>query len=76
MILMGCHLIVNHHSSLTSGKVLVSLGRHPPSPSFEGLRPPKEEQMFRNALYVRLVLLLSVLSAAAVFVGSEPWGPG
>jgi hypothetical protein len=32
--------------------------------------------MFRNALYVRLVLLLSVLSAAAVFVGSEPWGPG
>ena len=31
--------------------------------------------MFRNAVYVRLVLLLLVLSAAAVFLGSEPWGP-
>ena len=32
--------------------------------------------MFRNAVYVRLVLLMLVLSAAAVFLGSEPWGPG
>ena len=30
--------------------------------------------MFRNAMYVRLVLLMLVLSAAAVFLGGEPWG--
>jgi len=31
--------------------------------------------MFRNTLYVRLALLMLLLLAAAVFLGSEPWGP-
>ena len=32
--------------------------------------------MFRNALYVRLAVLLLLLAAASVFLGSEPWVPG
>ena len=32
--------------------------------------------MFRHSLYVRLALLLVLLSAASVFLGSEPWVPG
>ncbi|MDX6465676.1 MAG: hypothetical protein QOI27_716 [Gaiellaceae bacterium] len=31
--------------------------------------------MFRNAAYVKLVLLMLLLVAAAMFVGVEPWGP-
>jgi len=31
--------------------------------------------MFRNTLYVRLALLMLLLLAASVFLGSEPWGP-
>ena len=31
--------------------------------------------MFRNSLYVKLALLLVLLSAASVFLGSEPWVP-
>jgi hypothetical protein len=29
-----------------------------------------------NTLYVRLVLLMLLLAAASVFLGSEPWVPG
>jgi hypothetical protein len=32
--------------------------------------------MFGSAVYVRLALLLLLLSAASVFLGSEPWVPG
>jgi hypothetical protein len=32
--------------------------------------------MVRNALYVRFALLMLLLTAASVFLGSEPWGPG
>ena len=32
--------------------------------------------MFRNALYVRFVLLMLVLVAVSMFLGSDPWGPG
>lgn len=31
--------------------------------------------MSRNTQYLRLVLLLAVLAAAAVVLGNEPWGP-
>ena len=31
--------------------------------------------MFRNALYVRFVLLMLVLVAVSMFLGSDPWGP-
>ena len=31
--------------------------------------------MFRNALYVRFVLLMLVLVALAMLAGSDPWGP-
>ncbi|MDX6472507.1 MAG: hypothetical protein QOK22_1323 [Gaiellaceae bacterium] len=31
--------------------------------------------MFRNAAYVKLVLLMLLLVAVAMFVGVEPWGP-
>jgi hypothetical protein len=31
--------------------------------------------MLRNALYVKFVLLMVVLSAVAIVLGSEPWGP-
>ena len=46
------------------------------SRSFEGLRAPKEEHMFRTAVYVRFALLMGVLVAVAMFMGSDPWGPG
>jgi hypothetical protein len=29
----------------------------------------------RNALYVKLVLLMLVLAALSIALGSEPWGP-
>jgi hypothetical protein len=29
-----------------------------------------------NAVYVRFALLMLLLTAFAVFMGSEPWGPG
>jgi hypothetical protein len=32
--------------------------------------------MFGSAVYVRLALLLLLLSAASVFLGAEPWVPG
>jgi hypothetical protein len=31
--------------------------------------------MFRNTLYVRFCLLMLLLVAVAMFLGSEPWGP-
>lgn len=31
--------------------------------------------MSRNALYVKLVLLMLVLAALSIALGSEPWGP-
>ena len=31
--------------------------------------------MSRNTLYVRLVLVVLVLSMLAAVLGSEPWGP-
>jgi hypothetical protein len=43
-------------------------------PSFEGLHA-KENQMSRNATFVKFALLLVLLVALAVFMGSEPWGP-
>ena len=41
----------------------------------EGHPSLKEDQMFRNTLYVRFCLLLLLLVAVAMFLGSEPWGP-
>jgi len=38
-------------------------------------RAPKEEPMLRTTLYARLALLVLVLAALAVVLGSEPWGP-
>jgi len=35
----------------------------------------KEERMSRNALYVRLVFIVLVLSTIALVLGEEPWGP-
>ena len=32
--------------------------------------------MFRTAVYVRFALLMGVLVAVAMFMGSDPWGPG
>ena len=32
--------------------------------------------MFRNAMYVKFALLMLVLVAFAMFMGSDPWGPG
>ena len=32
--------------------------------------------MSRNALYCRFVLLMLVLGTVAMFMGSDPWGPG
>jgi hypothetical protein len=32
--------------------------------------------MSRNALYFRFVLLLIVRGTVAMFMGSDPWGPG
>ena len=29
-----------------------------------------------NTVYVRFALLMLLLSAASIFLGSEPWGPG
>jgi hypothetical protein len=31
--------------------------------------------MSRNTLYAKFVLLVLVLGAVAMFLGSEPWGP-
>jgi hypothetical protein len=31
--------------------------------------------MTRHTLYLRLLLIVAVLSLAAVVLGSEPWGP-
>ena len=31
--------------------------------------------MSGNALYVKFVLLMSVLAALALVLGNEPWGP-
>lgn len=30
---------------------------------------------FTSALYVRLVVLLAILAAAAIVLGNDPWGP-
>ena len=32
--------------------------------------------MFRTAVYVRFALLMGVLVAVAMLMGSDPWGPG
>jgi hypothetical protein len=31
--------------------------------------------MLRNSAYVKLVILMSLLAALALMLGSEPWGP-
>jgi hypothetical protein len=31
--------------------------------------------MLRNATIVRLVVLMTILAALALMLGSEPWGP-
>jgi len=31
--------------------------------------------MFRNATYVKFALLMLLLVALAMFIGTEPWGP-
>jgi hypothetical protein len=31
--------------------------------------------VLRNTLFVKFVLLMVVLSAVAIVLGSEPWGP-
>jgi len=31
--------------------------------------------MFRNALYVKFVLLMLVLGTLALALGTDPWGP-
>ena len=31
--------------------------------------------MSRNTFYVRFALLVAVLAAASVFLGTDPWGP-
>jgi hypothetical protein len=31
--------------------------------------------MFRHTTYVRFVLVMAVLVALAMFMGSDPWGP-
>jgi hypothetical protein len=31
--------------------------------------------MLRNSAYVKLVVLMSLLAALALMLGSEPWGP-
>ena len=72
-IVNGCHEIVKWESGLTT---VSSLGSVPfPSPSFEGLPSSKEEQMLRNALYLKFFLLLMVLAVLALALGNEPWGP-
>jgi hypothetical protein len=43
--------------------------------SYEGFRSPKENHMSRNATYVKFALLMLLLVALAMFMGSEPWGP-
>jgi hypothetical protein len=51
-----------------------SFARHP-NPSFRGIHDLKEIRMSRNASYVKFALLMLLLVALAVFMGSEPWGP-
>jgi len=36
----------------------------------------KEDQVSRYSLYAKLVMAVLVLSALAMVLGSEPWGPG
>jgi hypothetical protein len=72
-IVNGCHEIVKSKSPLTTVSSLGSVLQ--PSPSFEGFPSSKEEQMLRNAFYVKFVLLMLVLAALAVVVAGEPWGP-
>ena len=31
--------------------------------------------MLRNTTYVRLVVLMAIVAALALMLGSEPWGP-
>ena len=35
----------------------------------------KENQMSRNATYVKFALLMLLLVALAMFLGGDPWGP-
>jgi hypothetical protein len=51
-------------ASVSSGRLFGRLS------SFQG------GSMFGSAVYVRLALLLLLLSAASVFLGAEPWVPG
>ena len=71
----GCQEIVKSVSSLTTVSSLGSVQGSPPSPSFEGLPSSKEEQMLRNALYLRFALLLVALTVLSVLAGTSPWGP-
>ena len=46
-----------------------------PSLSPERLRAQKENHMSRNATYVKFALLMLLLVALAMLMGSDPWGP-
>jgi hypothetical protein len=35
----------------------------------------EEERMLRNTLYVKFVLLMLVLAALTMVLGTDPWGP-
>jgi len=51
------------------------------SPSLSRVARPGDLQPFEggsmsvNSLYVKLALLMLLLSAASIFLGSEPWVP-
>jgi hypothetical protein len=70
---MGCHEIVNRNLSLTDGSVLCFVRGANPSPSFEGLRAPKESRMYRTI--AKLALLALAIASLAMILGTEPWGP-
>jgi hypothetical protein len=58
--------------SLSDRLVHVSLVN--PGPSIEGLQH-KENHMSRNATFVKFALLMVLLVALAMLMGSDPWGP-
>jgi hypothetical protein len=45
-----------------------------PGPSIEGLHK-KENHMSRKATLIKFALLMVLLVALAMFMGSDPWGP-
>jgi hypothetical protein len=70
---MGCQPFVNRFR-LTTDSALVSFDlthRVPRSRDSD----QKEEHMLRSTPYLRFVVLMAVLAALSVMLGSEPWGP-